>query len=283
MKIKLLTIIIFLLCMPAWSYNLDTSINKEIQNKYDANKLNEDMKISTPPSDPKTTSNFNKTPNKAPNIKLNFEENENINIINPQSNSQYKQSGIIIPKWTSFKVKSNQKISNWLSIGSVVSFTTTSPVYKKNITIGSGTIFKGKVTKIHSAQITGNGALVEIKITHMIYNGKTYPTDGKITKANSKLVFFSKLKGNRQYLNGVENKINRATNFYKKARNMSNKLAQNPFGVILAPIPTIIGFAGGTIGTVSSPLTGLIQKGRNISLPAGTNYEIKILSDIYIQ
>lgn len=279
MKIKLLSVFIFLCCMPVLAYNLDTSVDKDIQKKYNANKLNEDMKVSPPKTNNNTTE---KTTKSVPKAKLNFNEDTEKPVVNTET-SVYKQSGIRIPKWTSFKVKSNQKITNWLGVGNSVSFTTTAPVYKKHVTILSGTVFNGKIVKIHKPQMTGNGALVEVKIVSMIYNGKTYQVNGKITKANSELIFFNNIKGDRQYLCGVKNKIKSSTNFYKKSRNISNKLAQNPIGVIIAPFPTIVGFVGGTLGTVVSPVTGMLEKGKNISLPVGTSFEIKLLEDVYVK
>lgn len=246
--------------MPVMAYDLDISVDKEIQQKYDADKLNKNQK-----SVPTSSLIFN---DEKPNVTA---DSNNI-----------KNYGTRIPKWTKFKVRSNQKISNWSSVNSTVSFTTITPVYKKSATILTGTILKGKIKKVHKAQISGNGALVEIEINSMYYNGKIIPLEGKITKANSDLIFFNKIKGDRQYINGVDKKIKSANNFYTKSRNVSNKLSKNPIGTILAPIPTIVGFVGATAATIASPITGLIEKGGNVSLPAGTTFEIKLLNDAYM-
>ena len=262
--------------MPVLAYNLDLSVDSEIQKKYDANKLNKDMQVATPN---KIKNSETKQSSAVPKSSLNF--NDDTPIIT-KDNYNYQKNGTFIPKRTHFKVKSNQKISNWNGINSSVSFTTTSPVYKKAVSIPVGTVFKGHISKIHQPQITGNGALVEIKITSLTLNGKSVPVDGKITKANSEFVFFNKIKGDRQYISGVEKKINSATNFYAKSRKTSNKLSQNPVGTILSPIPTIVGFVGATAATIVSPLTGLIEKGKSISFPAGTSFEIKLLENAYL-
>lgn len=263
-------------CHKVYSYDLDLSINDEIEKKYNSEKLNKEMNqtnknipTSQPKSVPKTLPSFdNQT---VPIVKNN---------INTVKNNNF--SGIFIPKGTKFSVKSNSKISDWTNINSQVSFTTISPVTKNNITIPTGTTFKGQISSLHHPQISGNGALIEIKITSLVYNGKSYFTQGKITKVNSRNIFFNKIKGQRKYIAGVKNKINSANNFYKKSRNLSSKLSSNPVGTILSPIPTIIGALGATTATIISPISGIVQKGSSISIPQGTIFEIKLLEDSYL-
>ena len=268
--------IIFLFGMPVFAYDLDTSVNSQIEQKYDSNKLNKDMNVRQTNTNsnnkpPKTTPVFdNSTPavtkvtNTISNIKTNI------------------KSGTKIPSGTKFTVKSNASVSGWSGVNSLLTFTSTAPVYKSNAVIPAGTQFKGVISSSHSGQITGNGGLIKIKITSMTLNGKTIPVEGKITKANSKNVFFNNIKGARQYLQGVDNKINQGINFYKKARNLSSKMSSNPVGTVLSPLPTITGWIGSAVCTVASPVTGLTQKGKNISLPSGTVYEIKLTQDAYI-
>mgnify|MGYP003571490906 CR=1 FL=1 len=273
---------LFFEILPVSAYNLDLSVDNEIQKKYDSNKLNQDMKVSSPDKIIKNTETKQNKVSKSANVPKSAPQFDEDSLTVTADNYNPQKDGIYIPKRTHFKVKSNQKISNWSGINSSVTFTSTSPVYKKAVSIPVGTVFKGYISKVHQPQITGNGALVEIRITNMILNGKSIPVDGKITKANSEFVFFNKIKGDRQYINGVEKKINSANNFYKKSRQTSNKLSQNPVGTILSPIPTIIGFVGATAATIVSPVTGLVEKGKGISFPAGTSFEIKLLENAYI-
>ncbi len=282
MKKFALIFAILLSCLPISAYDLDLSVDNKIQKKYDANKLNEDMRVSSPKDIIKTTTvtpakvtNTSDIPKGTPQF-----DNETPTVTADKTN--YKKIGLQIPKWTHFKVKSNQKISDWSGINSTVSFTTTSPIYKKSVSIPVGTVFKGTISKIHHPQATGNGALLEIDINSMTYNGRNIPVKGKITKADGSNIFFNNIKGDRQYLNGVKKKINSANNFYSKTRLTSNKLSQNPIGTIISPIPTVIGFVGSTAATIVSPITGLVEKGKNISFPAGTTFEIKLLENAYI-
>lgn len=268
-------LILMLFSVPVYGYELDTSVNSQIEKQYDSNKLNNDMKVNQSVTNsnnkpPKTTPVFD---NSTPTV---------TKVTNTVKNIVTPKTGTKIPSGTKFKVKSNVAVSGWSGVNSLLTFTSTEPVYKSNITIPSGTQFKGTITASHSGQMTGNGGLVKIKITSMTLNGKIVQVEGKITKANSKNVFFNNIKGARQYLQGVDNKINQGITFYKKARNLSSQMSSNPVGTILSPLPTITGWLGSAICTVASPVTGLTQKGKNISLPSGTVYEIKLTQDAYI-
>lgn len=274
---KLLSIVIFivLLAVPAFSLELDYTVDAEIKKKYNTNKLNEEVL----PSLPSTVS----TPSKssAATVKNTDSVQTKPQNVSKYTNTNYK-TGTKIPAWTKFKVKSNTKVNNWLAKGSSVSFTSTTTIYKNGISLPSGIIFTGKITDIHHPQISGNGALVEISINSMRFNGKSVPLSGKITKANGKKIFFNSIKGERKYLKSVSNKIDKGENFYKKSRQVATKLAANPVGIVLSPIPTIAGWAGYAICTVASPITGIIGKGENISIPAGSEFEIKLLKDAYL-
>lgn len=267
----------------AYSYDLDTSVDTVIEKKYNSNKLNEDMS-KMQPVQTKTVSSSSSGSKTAPKSTPVFDNSTpNISKNNPKITTKVvRNSGIKIPSGTTFKVRSNASVSNWTKINNYLTFTTVAPVYKTYITIPVGTVFKGYVTATRAPQITGNGALLEITVKSMTLNGKTIPVEGKIIKANSKLVFFNNIKGQRQYLAGVDRKINQGVNFYKKARNISSKMSSNPVGTILSIIPTVTGWAGSAVCTLTSPVTGLVQKGKNVSLPSGTMYEIKLTQDAYI-
>lgn len=275
----LLFIVLMQVMLPAFSIELDLSVDEEIKKKYDTSKLEQEVlpplpKIdankatSTPPKTNTTTSIPKSTPTYTSTV--------------PTITKVDKKDAIKISKWTKFQTRSNQKISDWSAKGSTVSFTSYAPVYKKYITIPSGTVFKGIVVDSHRPQITGNGGLVEIRLTSMIYNGKTIPINAKITKANTKKIFFNNIKGEHQYWKGVGKQIDKGQNFYQKTRNASSKLANNPIGIIISPIPVIVGWGSYAVCTVASPITGLFSKGGNISIPAGSNFEIKLLDDAYI-
>ena len=80
----------------------------------------------------------------------------------------------------------------------------------------------------------------------------------------------------------MANQISKGEKFYKKTRRASAKLADNPIGIIIAPLPTVAGMAGYAVNLVGSPLIALFREGGRISVPAGSEFEIKLLEDVYL-
>lgn len=282
-KILLSIIAMQLVVNTALALELDMSVDEEIRKKYDSSKLEntvlpplpkiDDSQNKTTPINNTTTKQITSIPKVTPTYTTE---------VRPQITPADKKAAIKIFRWTTFETKSNQKINNWLSVGSSVSFTTTAPVYKKNITIPTGTIFKGTITDVHKPQATGNGGLVVIKITSMTFNGKTYPVNAKITKANAKNIYLNNIKGQRQYWANAGKQVDKGEAFYQKARKTSTKLANNPVGIIISPIPTIVGVAGYTVSTAISPITSIFAKGGNVSIPTGSSFEIRLNESAYI-
>lgn len=282
-KILLSIIAMQLVVNTALALELDMSVDEEIRKKYDSSKLEntvlpplpkiDNSQNKTTPINNTTTKQITSIPKVTPTYTTE---------VRPQITPADKKGTIKIFRWTTFETKSNQKINNWLSVGSSVSFTTTAPVYKKNITIPTGTIFKGTITDVHKPQATGNGGLVVIKITSMTFNGKTYPVNAKITKANAKNIYLNNIKGQRQYWANAGKQVDKGEAFYQKARKTSTKLANNPVGIIISPIPTIVGVAGYTVSTAISPITSIFAKGGNVSIPTGSSFEIRLNESAYI-
>ena len=287
MKKAILFLCVFVLMSSgAYAYELDTSVDAEIKQKYNSTKLSDEM-LPQLPSNLKNsattsslgTSSTGSVSTQAPKSAPVFDVQQAISIIKP---SQTQKTGPKIPRWTRFELKSEGKASSWFGLNTSISFKSTNTVNNGAVTVPAGTTFKGNVVNSHSSQITGNGGLLEIKITSMRYEGKDIPINAVITKVNGKNIFFNRIKGARQYIEGVKNKVKSATNAYKKGRSVSAKWSSNPVGQILSPLPTIGGFVAGTAGTVASPLTGLLQKGKDVNIPAGTLYEIRFIEDAYI-
>lgn len=282
-KILLSIITMQLVVNTALALELDMSVDEEIRKKYDSSKLEntvlpplpkiDNSQNKTTPINNTTTQQITSIPKVTPTYTTE---------VRPQITLADKKAAIKIFRWTTFETKSNQKINNWLSVGSSVSFTTTAPVYKKNITIPTGTIFKGTITDVHKPQATGNGGLVVIKITSMTFNGKTYPVNAKITKANAKNIYLNNIKGQRQYWANAGKQVDKGEAFYQRARKTSTKLANNPIGIIISPIPTIVGVAGYTVSTAISPITSIFAKGGNVSIPTGSSFEIRLNESAYI-
>ena len=139
----------------------------------------------------------------------------------------------------------------------------------------------GKLSEEQINKVKGYGCLQD-KRYEDVFNVRVITGNGKITKANHKKIFFNNIKGKRKYLKGIANQVNNGEKFYKKSRNISGKLANNPIGVIFSPIPTVIGIAGYSICTILSPITAIGTKGENITIPAGSQFEIKLLDNAFI-
>lgn len=284
-KILLSVIVMQLVVNTALALELDMSVDEEIRKKYDSSKLENAVLPPLPKIDNtqnKTTSINNTTTTTQQTTSIPKATPTYTTEGKPQISPADKKAATKIFRWTTFETKSNQKINNWLSVGSSVSFTTTAPVYKKNITIPTGTVFKGTITNVHKPQATGNGGLVVIKITSMSFNGKTFPVNARITKANAKNIYLNNIKGQRQYWANAGKQVDKGEAFYQKTRKTAAKLANNPIGIIISPIPTIVGVAGYTVTTVISPITSIFAKGGNLSIPAGSNFEIRLNESTYI-
>lgn len=293
---------IFICSMPAYSLELDMSVDEEIRKNYNPSKLELDAlppipeikntapKASAPASTNNTTTSVPQKPVTTPTTQppkavpsTDFAKNTGkVKKDLPKTSSKDDFAAIKIKKGTKFLVKSQTSVSDYSRAGAVLSFVSLEPVTKRYITIPAGTVFKGIVVESHQPQATGNGGLIVLKADKLIYKGSTYSMDARITKAGGKKIFFNNIKGKRQYWKGVGVQIDKGENFYQKSRRASKKLADNPVGVIISPIPTIAGVVVYAVNLVGSPLFSIYYKGGHISLPAGTLYEIKLNEDLYI-
>ncbi len=288
-NISTIFIIFMLLATPVFALELDTSVDDEIRRTYDPSKLEQSLPAlpktapvqqNTVPKTPQTTQAPQAAPKSLPSTPA---AKPQLGVKKLPNEYKFdKSTAIRIKKGTKFRVKSNSVISDYLKEGSRVSFTTIKPVTQRYITVMEGTKFTAVVEDSHLPQMTGNGGLIVLMVDSITVNGQTRSVHGKITKANMKKIFFNNIKGKRQYWKGVANQIDKGENFYKKTRRTSSKLADNPVGVIISPIPTITGIVVYAVNFVGSPLFAIWSKGGRISIPAGSELEIKLLEDVYL-
>lgn len=278
--------IALLICaMPVFALDLDTSVDDEIRRTYDPSKLEQSL-----PSLPKTAPSQNTSPKNMPapqtppkSLPVTPDAKPQIGVKKFQNDFKYdKSTAIRIKKGTKFRVKSNSVISDYLKEGARVSFTSVKPVTQRYVTITEGTRFTAVVKNSHMPQFTGNGGLIVLMVDSMTFNGQTRSVHAKITKANLKKIFFNNIKGKRAYWKGVAKQIDKGENFYKKTRRTSRKLADNPLGILISPIPTITGILVYAVNFAGSPLFAIWYKGGRISIPAGSEFEIKLLEDVYL-
>lgn len=274
--IFLITIMMFCKCQ---AFELDTSVDDEIRRNYNPSAIEQSLPA-LPKVTPTNTTTTQAPPKTQPVIQP---AKPQIGVKKLPTSQIDKSTAIRIPKGTKFKVRSSAYLSDSTRVGARLSFTTLQPVTKRYVTIPAGTVFNAVVTNSHPPQATGNGGLLEIAVDGMRYNGKTFYSQGKITKANHKKVFVNNIKGKRQYWKGVGNQISKGQKFYKKTRRVSNNLTDNPITLIVAPVPTIVGLGVYAVNFVGSPIFSIGSKGGRLSIPAGSEFEIKLQEDIYLE
>lgn len=280
-------ITVFLLFIsPVFALELDTSVDDEIRRTYDPSKLEQTLPElpKTAPSQTASPKPVQTQPSAPPKtLPVIQDAKPQIGVKKFENDYKYdKSTAIRIKKGTKFRVKSNSVISDYLREGAKVSFTSIKPVTQRYITVPAGTRFTAVVEDSHRPQMSGNGGLVVLMVDSITVNGQTRSVHGKITKANMKKIFFNNMKGKRTYWKGVANQVDKGENFYKKTRRTSSKLADNPVGILISPIPVLTGMVVYAVNFAGSPLLALFSKGGRISIPAGSEFEIKLLEDVYL-
>ena len=116
----------------------------------------------------------------------------------------------------------------------------------------------------------------------MIYKGRTIPLNAYVTRADSKKIFLNNIKGERNYLKTMWKKGNWGRTLFGRMLNLTVSLGGDGATLLLSPFP----FAYGTIclgvNTLVSPITAFFSKGGHVSIPAGSEFRIKLLDDAYI-
>lgn len=275
---------LLLLNQVVFAFDLDESIDDEIRRNYNPSALENNLpalpKVA-PAASTKPTTTTQAPPKTLP---VTQPSKPQLGIKKLPNDYKYdKSTAIRIPKGTKFKVRSSAYLSDATRVGSRFTFTTLQPVTKRYVTIPVGTTFNAVVTNSHPPQAAGNGGLLEIAVDGMNFRGRNYYTSGKITKANRKKIFVNNIKGKHQYWKGVGKQISKGQQFYKKTRRVSNNLTDNPITLIVAPVPTLVGLGVYAVNFVGSPLFSIGSKGGRLSIPAGAEFEIKLLDDIYLE
>lgn len=199
------------------------------------------------------------------------------------NNSYYtnNQKAFVVPKGKKFKVNLNSTISSKTPEGTRISFRSIYPETSRYITIPADTVFYGRITDSHPPQITGNGGLIVIRVTQMVYKGHAYPIDATVSMADGKNIFFNNIKGERMYLKSIAKSMKPGTTYFKKMWKVTKKLARNESGVeiILTPFSFVAGSVVYVANLVASPCLAIFYKGKSITIPAGAPFTIKLRED----
>lgn len=286
-----LIIITNLLCVPAYSLEFDTSIDDSIRKNYNPSKLEEDMTLPNLPKIRDMNDSDNNTKNIqhiTPTKKQQPLSNKQKELVQSDTSNYQQQANsseayyAMIKKGKRIKVRALNNVSDTFKKGTRVSFVSKYPISATCFTIPAGTIFKGEVVNAHKPQLSGNGGLVEIKISSMVLNHEIQPISGYITKANNKRVFFNNIKGKRKYVTSTFKSTQPGFHFFGKMMRITVNLATDGSSIFVSPFSFVVGVFALAGNVVLAPTLGLFHKGESIQIPAGSAFEIKLDRDIYI-
>lgn len=189
-----------------------------------------------------------------------------------------------IKKGTRVALSLNYAISDRSMKGSIVTFTSRNGfTTKEGAIIPAGTVFKGRIKDSHGPQLSGNGGLIELYIDEIYFNGVMSKISTKVSLANSKKVFLNNIKGKRRYWHNVSKALTPGRKFFGAMHNTAMVMWPVPVVNILSVVPMAIGTVVYTVNFAASPVIALFTKGSKLSLPAGTQFEIKLTQDCVIK
>lgn len=232
----------------------------------------------------KPTQNVSK-PSQVPSSTIDTYATPAKNINNKQTAQTTKNSSsIVVRKGKKFRVRLAQSVSSSTPVNTRLTFKSIYPETSRYATIPAGTVFKGRVEDSHYPQITGNGGLIVISVDQMVYKGRTYEIDGKISVANGKHIFFNNIKGQRMYLRSIPKAMKPGNTYFKKMWKVTKNLARNDSGVeiILTPFSFISGTVVWVVNFAVAPVLAIFYKGKSITIPANSQFTIQLKEDLYL-
>lgn len=278
MKLRVIITLVtfFYIILSCYSFDLDMTVDDDIRKNYNSSKLINDVGII------QEDESLPALPSITKHEKTNSTTQKNQNIKSPSLDKLYAGGNIKISKGNSFNVTNTSAISDWQTKGTKVKFKLKNQVIKKKYTIPTSTVFTGEIIESHKPQYTGNGGLVVIRIRSMSYKGQTIPLNAYVTIANSKHIFLNNIKGERKYLKTMWKKGNWGRKMFDKMFSMTINLGSDGSTLLLSPFPFAYGTLCLGLNTLTSPITAFFSKGGHVSIPAGSNFRIKLLDDAYI-
>lgn len=284
-------IIINLIQYPALAVlDIDMSVDQEIRRQYNPNKIENDLLPPLPdnlkndiplkPNFPTSQQNTAKTTTSNTGTSSTTKTNpiplKEANIPKP------KGQKLVLKRGTKFTVRLTSGISDRMSVGTKIYFRLSKPIRTKYFSLPENTRFVGVVVDSHTPQISGNGGLLVIKVDNVVINGRTQEINAKVTKANYKKIFFNNIKGKHSYWKSVEKSIKPGKRFYDKTWATTKKLANSNMTIIFSPFTLVAGVMVFGVNIIGSPLFAMFSKGGNLSIPANTPFELKLLEETTI-
>ena len=265
------------------------SVDSDIRKKYNPNKIENDLLPPLPDNlkndiplksneDFLTKQNTNKNSTINNNTGNTAKNGIGLKEVKPKSLGQK----ITLKKGTKFTVRTTSTLSDRMPEGSKVYFKLAKPIKSKYFVMPENTRFSGIVTDSHTPQLSGNGGLLVLRIDNVTINGRTQEINAKVTKVNYKKIFFNNIKGKRAYLKGLEKSIKPGKRFYDKRWASTKKLAAKNTTLIFSPFPLAAGMLVLGVNVAGSPVFAIFNKGGNLTIPANSPFELKLIEDITI-
>ena len=283
---KIFTLILAtgMFCVPVFAYNLDLSVDDEIRKNYNPSALESEL-----PPLPQHIRNSSQGDTS------NADNSQSQNVINPANKVEYskekevvftpptaKDNILTIRKGAKVRVKLQNKISDTMPKGAKITFATNANLKVKKVVLPAGTKFIGTIEDAHAPQFTGNGGLVVIRVHSIVYGGKTQLIDATITKANNKKIFFNNVKGARKYFKNMCNAASPGARFFNKMMKITGNLAKDGGSIILTPFSMCAGVVAFGVNAVVSPVMAIFTKGGSLTIPVGSDFEIKFREDAMV-
>lgn len=270
------------------AFDIDETVDDEIRKNYNPNQLVKDVKGEESALDIKLEATPS-TKNNSIDANLpalpSISKSGSVQVSTPDieiPSKVYLDGKTKIKSGTSFNVINTTSISDWQRKGTIVKFKTKGNTYGKGFTIPNDTVFIGEILDSHLPQITCNGGLVVIKIDYMLYKGHKIPVTGYVTRANDKRIFFNNIKGERTYLKTTWKKGNWGRTLFNQMLGVSAGLGSEGATLILTPFPFTYGTICLGVSAITSPICAFFSKGGHISIPANSNFRIKLIEDAMI-
>lgn len=269
------------------AFDIDETIDDEIRKNYNPTKLIQDTKTDNSALDKNIKSSeytIDENLPTLPNITKYGSSTKNSDIKQNSTTplKPYTGGSIKIKAGTSFNVINTTALSDWQRKGTKVKFATKGNTFGKQYTIPSGIVFEGEIIESHQPQITCNGGLIVIKVYSMIYKNQKIPVAAYVTRANDKKIFLNNIKGERNYLKTTWQKGNWGRTLFNKMLTVSIGLGSENSTLILSPFPFVYGTICLGLNTITSPICAFFSKGGHVSIPAKSNFRIKLIDDVMI-
>lgn len=271
LKRKILSILIIFnfLCMPVLALELDTSVDEEIRRNYDPNKLEKDV---LPP-----------LPLLPEILKHEAPQTKTITTSKKEAIPATPRKYATLKKGTKFRVKLYTNISDRSKVGAGLTFVNMYPVTTTYFTVPTGAQFKGRILDSHTPQYGGNGGLIVIQVDKLVLKNGSQNINASITKANHKKIFLNNIKGKHTYMKGIVKSVAPGSRFMSKMMTLTVTLAKDGASIILTPFSLASGVLVFGFNAIMSPVFAIFSKGGSISIPAGADFEIKLLDACTIE